>query len=239
MSTTATVEMPADRIALAQTLRREPSLRVEVLQHAAAIGCGHAPLLAIRDTAEELSPVEITSRLQADPSVDEAELLAEGEGELVYQCAWNEDEVDFDLGAPEAVTVTILDMTARAGTWTCQLVCADRETLSTLHDHWDQQDAEITVRRIRSDGWPGDGSRVHVTESQATALIEAFSSGFYGVPRGTDLCELADEVGISHQALSERLRRGHGQLVEQTLISEVEQDGDPPSELQRTETSAD
>jgi predicted DNA binding protein len=37
------------------------------------------------------------------------------------------------------------------------------------------------------------------------------------VPRETTLANLAAEIEVSHQALSERLRRGHGTLVERSL----------------------
>jgi predicted DNA binding protein len=32
------------------------------------------------------------------------------------------------------------------------------------------------------------------------------------------MTEVAEELGISHQALSERLRRGHGRLVRNALV---------------------
>ncbi len=49
------------------------------------------------------------------------------------------------------------------------------------------------------------------------SLIKAKEMGYYDVPRGISLSELADELGVSHQALSERLRRGHGRLIDRTL----------------------
>ena len=39
------------------------------------------------------------------------------------------------------------------------------------------------------------------------------------IPRKTDQKELAEDLGISHQALSERLRRGCSALIEDTLIA--------------------
>jgi hypothetical protein len=39
------------------------------------------------------------------------------------------------------------------------------------------------------------------------------------VPRSITLEELADDLSVSHQALSEQLRRGTGGLMEDTLLA--------------------
>lgn len=41
--------------------------------------------------------------------------------------------------------------------------------------------------------------------------------GYYDIPRGCTTKELADELGISDQAVTERLRRAIGSLVRHTL----------------------
>lgn len=56
-----------------------------------------------------------------------------------------------------------------------------------------------------------------LTELQAETLLTAFERGFYSVPRRNNLDELAAQLGVSHQALSERLRRGVGSLIETTI----------------------
>ena len=49
-------------------------------------------------------------------------------------------------------------------------------------------------------------------------LVRAFEAGYFKVPKDTQLTELADAQGVSHQAMSERIRRGVHRLIEQTLI---------------------
>ena len=53
-----------------------------------------------------------------------------------------------------------------------------------------------------------------VTDKQRKALTRAFESGYYDIPRGVTTEELATDLGISHQALSERFRRAHKGLIE-------------------------
>jgi predicted DNA binding protein len=58
-----------------------------------------------------------------------------------------------------------------------------------------------------------------LTETQREALVLAHERGYYDSPRETSLEEIADELGITQQSLSSRLRRGYRRLVGETLIS--------------------
>ena len=54
--------------------------------------------------------------------------------------------------------------------------------------------------------------------------MTAFEAGYYNIPRDVTSEELAAELDVSHQALSERFRRGHKQLVGQHFITNAEPD---------------
>jgi len=49
--------------------------------------------------------------------------------------------------------------------------------------------------------------------AQQEALSLAFDRGYFEIPRRVTLVELGDEVGVSDQALSERLRRAQTKLA--------------------------
>ena len=59
--------------------------------------------------------------------------------------------------------------------------------------------------------------RYGLTSTQAQTLVDASERGFFQIPRDCTLEELAAASNISHQALSERLRRGTESLIESTL----------------------
>ena len=61
-----------------------------------------------------------------------------------------------------------------------------------------------------------------LTTSQYETIVEAYEGGYYSVPRGVNLEDLARRLGVSHQALSERLRRGHETLIENALRPRTE-----------------
>ena len=64
------------------------------------------------------------------------------------------------------------------------------------------------------------GRYVTLTDAQRTALAAALDQGYFDIPRETTLEELAEELDISHQALSERLQRATKALAENALPSE-------------------
>ena len=59
-----------------------------------------------------------------------------------------------------------------------------------------------------------------VTPPQREALILAIQRGYFSVPKETSLEQVASELGISQQALSERLRRGTRTLIEDAVLLE-------------------
>jgi predicted DNA binding protein len=83
------------------------------------------------------------------------------------------------------------------------------------------------VRLLRSEGFTVELLRAHpasqpanrlgLSEKQATALQMAHDNGYFEVPRETDLGTLADELAVSEQALSERIRRGLSAVLDETV----------------------
>jgi hypothetical protein len=92
-----------------------------------------------------------------------------------------------------------------------------RSTLREFVAGYEASDVPCDLVRVtETDGLPGD-HRFGLTDLQAQSLRAAHEGGFYDVPRGTTLRELAATTGVSHQALSERLRRAVGTLVGGTI----------------------
>jgi len=57
-----------------------------------------------------------------------------------------------------------------------------------------------------------------LSEQQREALLVAADQGYFSIPRETSLAGLADQLGVSSQATSERLRRGMENLVDGALV---------------------
>jgi len=69
----------------------------------------------------------------------------------------------------------------------------------------------VSIKMIRST--PITLSRVSLTKKQAEAFRLVFDSGYYSIPRQSQLSELSGKLGIKRVALQERLRRAELQIM--------------------------
>lgn len=65
-----------------------------------------------------------------------------------------------------------------------------------------------------------DTDEYPLTSSQREALVTALERGYFDIPRQTTLEDIADQLGVSDQAVSERLRRAQKQVFERVLADE-------------------
>jgi hypothetical protein len=103
-----------------------------------------------------------------------------------------------------------------------RLLAPDREGIARADEIMSELDCRADCRRILTAGDECSG-RSGLTDDQREALITAFEKGYYDVPRDATAVDIAADLGISHQALSERLRRAHNRLVKTELIVNKEE----------------
>lgn len=205
-ASTARFELPAEELAFAEVIERVPDARVE-LEPAVANPDNHA-LLVIR-TDESVYGVE--AALRADSGIGTIERFGERADGWTYRITWE--------GRPRRLfrqfahaDVTVLSMRGRGGRWKLRLLASCREGIARADEIMDKLGCGADCRRVSTLGEEVTQSRL--SDSQREALTMAFEAGYYDIPRGVTSKELADELGISHQALSERFRRAHHALVE-------------------------
>lgn len=159
---------------------------------------------------------DVDTALDEDDSVDSVTCLSEFDDECLYRMEWV-DHVHLLLQMVTNSAATILDAYGRNDRWKLRVLYPNRDKFSKTHDFAEAHGLSFDVESIRAmDGEPA--GRFGLTEDQFRSLALATRRGYYEVPRQASLTELADEMDISHQALSERLRRGMGVLVEDTLL---------------------
>jgi predicted DNA binding protein len=96
--------------------------------------------------------------------------------------------------------------------WQLRILTSDRNTLSETYETITDLGYTINCLSITSyDG--GDSDCSELSEKQQEALTGAYETGHYNIPQDTTTDELAEQLDISHQALSERLHRGYKQMV--------------------------
>lgn len=212
MVTSAIVSLDTRDLVLNRTLEQVPDAQFESERIVKSGESSIMPLLWARQVDRE--PLE--EAFERDPSVDEVELLEAFEDEYLYRMRWVE-HIDILLQMLTNGQATILDAYARNDEWKLRVLYPDREKFSSTHEFCSEHGLRFEVEAVRQMESQPTG-RYGLTEGQYEALVTAARRGYYDVPQEVTLEELADDLDISHQALSEQLRRGTEALVQDTLL---------------------
>lgn len=103
--------------------------------------------------------------------------------------------------------------------WEFEVRFSDHNALSEFNKYCNDVGTPTTIIRIYNPTQPESEPWYNLTNPQRKALLLAVESGYYDIPRGCTTKELAAELGISDQAVTERLRRAISTLVTNTLVS--------------------
>lgn len=212
MATIVRGTIPAAELALNHTLAELSGIEIECERVVKSGEDSVMPLLWIRDCDR---PV-VDAALETDPSVESVSCLSEFESEYLYEMAWV-DHVELLLQMITNGQATILDMYGRGDCWQLRVLYPGRDHLSTTHEFADEHGLTFDIESIRD--LSGDpAGRYGLTDGQYRTLVEAARRGYFEVPREVALEDLAAEFDVTHQSLSEQIRRATGTLVEDALM---------------------
>ncbi|WP_396613288.1 helix-turn-helix domain-containing protein [Haloferax sp. S1W] len=159
--------------------------------------------------------------LETHPEIDRFELTVAGPDERLYRCWWTFQD--------ETIISTIRDCDGIVrhiqGTkegWMLSIFFPTNEKTARFHDACLERSFDIEIRRVEPSHI--DSNRLHrrtLSTKQLDALELAFERGYFETPKEASLSEIANELDISEQALSQRLRRATRHVVESTLATET------------------
>ena len=215
MTTIAELTISTDEFALADTLQRLSDLELRVESVVAEGPVRTTPLVWFSNADRD----EIEDALEDDSTVAQYECLLDesDDGEWFYRLQYS-DDVGSVCCAVYSNGGTVLDAQVTDGQWRLRLLFPRREELSDAVSAIEDHGVRVDVRRMVEAGQDEDlETTAALTEPQQEAIAEAYRQGYYDVPREISLEELANELDISHQALSERLRRANRVLASEQL----------------------
>lgn len=213
MATVVEFSSPVDEFPLGSVFETLPAVTVELerlVPHESLI----VPYFWVRGA--EAEDVEAAFDAHAGfVSVD----LVDGVGdEYLMRAEWVGEYFGI-LTALAQANLVVLSGIGRKDGWRFEVRGEDREAISefrtTCQDH--EIDIEITAVHALT---PVQNGSYDLTDAQREALVLAYERGYFDSPRETTLEEIADELGITQQSVSSRLRRGHRRLVAATLIGQ-------------------
>lgn len=208
MSVIAEFEVGTGGQALTATLRAVPEVHLELVQE---VGTDpREPFLFVWMTGAD--PERFETAMAGDDSVTAVERYVEAGDRTLYRMRITDavDAVSYpmwvELGAEQ------LEATWFDGYWHNRMRFPDREALATCRDWCLGHDIEFDLTRVYSEE-AGPGGGAPLTPEQREVFRVAYEMGYFEVPRQSSMADLATALGISSQAVSERLRRGYRALV--------------------------
>ncbi|SEA19692.1 Predicted DNA binding protein, contains HTH domain [Haloplanus vescus] len=112
--------------------------------------------------------------------------------------------------------------TGSTDAWTFETQFPTHEAFDSFRSAVDGAKANVEVLRVYNPTRQGTGAWYGLTPRQRRTLELAVERGYYDIPRRCTTIELADELGISDQAVTERLRRGIVTFVTNALLLDDE-----------------
>lgn len=229
---------------LQTAISEDESVEIEIQSAAAHQGIV-PPLTRLHAPVASIETIE--SSFTADPAISSYQCLTDGSDtteatsipdahateQRLYYIEWVDDRSV--LGQLVERTGIVTSATLDAGGWQVTLTFPTREELSTAYEIWKTNHWRIYVDRIVDDAEKLTGT-TGLTDEQHRAIERAVEMGYYEIPRQITLKELAVELDISHQALSELLRRANRNLIIETIHDPDEPEESEERGLEAAET---
>ena len=160
---------------------------------------------------------DIEAEFDPHAGVSDIRLVDSVGDEYLMRAEWDE-EYNGLLSALSEAEVTVLSGVGTDDGWRFEVRADTREALATFRTARYEPHVPIDIAMINA-LLPTRGESYALTETQREALVLAYERGYFDSPREASLEAIADELGITQQSLSSRLRRGHRRLIRATLIS--------------------
>lgn len=213
MAVIAEISVPSDQFALGRLFDEHPDVAVE-LERIVPLQVDTIPLFWIAGAA----PEEVEPTMRDDPLTAEVRLLTEQEGRSLFEVRWDQTVNGLVQSLAES-DAEVLRAEGAADRWTFRLLFENRAKLADFRDRCRANGVQVHLNALSNPTLPGD-EEDGLTSEQYEIIATAYERGFWEIPRGTTIGELADLVGISSNAASQRMRRGLDKLVGRALEDE-------------------
>lgn len=222
------LETPVLRTALAAVPEMQVSIEQQTLRDSKPFA------LAFWASGDDFEAFE--AALADDPTVRDAAVLAEMDDQRLYQVELTkEGEARMTYHSWADLDAVFVSAERVGDGWRVRIRFPDRECLREYVEYCEAQGLTFDLRQLY-DARGREHDSFGLTDRQRETLQTATEMGYFEVPRQVELEDLAAVLGVSRQAVSERLRRATGALVRATISrddagessQEDEEDGSRP-----------
>ena len=157
--------------------------------------------------------------LNINDAVDTIRIIHHEGEEGLYEMSWVEETEGFLSCLRESEAVVLQAGGSETGL-EFQLRFDCQEDISAFQRICRQYDITLSVERIVTESVV-DAPGKKLTEPQRETIELALERGYFDVPRQTTMVELAEELGVSDQAVSARIRRAMKKLSQQLFLPDT------------------
>lgn len=164
---------------------------------------------------------KLTTDLSDDLGIDQVKVIDQVEKQMFVRIDWNLTHESI-LTAIVHTEITLLSGIGKEKQWTFEVRASEQEDLSDFQAYCQDHDIPIELTALHAVSPLKSDREYDLTDGQRNALVLAYSSGYFDSPRDATQADLAEELGVTRQAVSSRLQRGLRRLVASTLITPEE-----------------
>lgn len=132
--------------------------------------------------------------------------------------------IDWDLAYESILTaiietnVHLLSTLGRENKWSFEFRTESRQHLADFQSYCRNHDIPLELTKLHTLSTLASGQEYDLTDAQREAMTVAYRLGYYDSPREVTRQDVANELGISPQAVGSRLQRGTRRLLSSTLM---------------------
>lgn len=216
MSLIAEFSLRSPDLVLASALDAAPDVTVELEQQMATEF--DAPVFIFWAFGGDFERLE--TGLDRDETVSEYTVIEELGDRKLYRARLDCEEICAIYPIYQKLGASPMAATGSADGWQRRVRFPDRDSVVEMRQFCTDNDVDFRLNRLYT---PGDSEledKFGLSAEQRKALVTAERVGYFDVPREVALAELGEELDISGQSASERIRRGVSELVSNTLLSD-------------------
>lgn len=212
MSVIAEFQTPSTAFELGEILSVEQQSSIE-LETLVPMGEETVPLFWVYDSAVE----PFMESVNGHRSVSDATPVDEFEDRILFKLDWDARRDRLFTGLRDS-GAQMLSATGTATVWEFEVRFPTHRALSEFKSHCKNAEISMELMRVFNPTKPGGGRWYGLSEPQREALELAIEMGYYDIPRRCTTKELGNELGISDQAVTERLRRAIVSFISHTVL---------------------
>lgn len=220
MSVILEFSIPGDEFSLGRVLSGPPDMHLELER---IVPTREMVMPFVWATGDDF--VAFEERVRDNPHVKELFALDKVGDSGLYRIEWTAIHDQDIIDGISKTDGTVLEASGNT-TWTFRLRFPDHDHLSQFYNYCTDHGISIHIERMYTSREEGHGGyQFGLSQEQLEAIVLALRRGYFATPKEVTLDELATELGISRQALSNRIRRANETVLQTVLLTSATDHG--------------